>query len=63
MNSDFPACKRAVVYANVYTRFADDFEFDPGAEIRSSIQTLHTRSPMGLQALAHTSIVFSVQDK
>lgn len=51
----------AVVYVNASTRFTDGFEFGFGAEIGISTQKLHSRGPMGLQAL--TSYKYYVHGK
>lgn len=48
----------AAVYVNASTRFTDGFVFGFGAEIGISTQKLHTRGPMGLDAL--TSIKYII---
>lgn len=47
----------AAVYHNASTRFTDGFEFGYGAEIGISTQKLHTRGPMGLEALTSSKFV------
>lgn len=42
----------AAVYVNVSTRFTDGGEFGLGCEMGISTQKLHTRGPMGLDALS-----------
>lgn len=48
----------AAVYVNASTRFTDGFEFGFGAEIGISTQKMHSRGPMGLEAL--TSIKYTI---
>lgn len=48
----------AAVYVNASTRFTDGFEFGFGAEIGISTQKMHSRGPMGLEAL--TSIKYII---
>lgn len=47
----------AAVYVNASTRFTDGFEFGFGAEIGISTQKLHSRGPMGLEALTSTKYI------
>lgn len=49
----------AAVYVNASTRFTDGFEFGMGAEIGISTQKLHTRGPMGLEALTTVKYIIS----
>ncbi len=48
----------AAVYVNASTRFTDGFVFGLGAEMGISTQKLHTRGPMGLEAL--TSLKYTI---
>lgn len=47
----------AAVYVNASTRFTDGFVFGFGAEIGISTQKLHSRGPMGLEALTSTKYI------
>lgn len=47
----------AAVYHNASTRFTDGFEFGYGAEIGISTQKLHSRGPMGLEALTSSKFL------
>lgn len=49
----------AAVYVNASTRFTDGFEYGFGAEIGISTQKLHTRGPMGLEALTTIKYVIN----
>lgn len=53
----------ACVYVNTSTRFTDGFEFGFGAEIGISTQKLHTRGPMGLQALTSEKYLIDSKGK
>ncbi|ETS29890.1 glutamate-5-semialdehyde dehydrogenase [Photorhabdus temperata] len=52
-NADYFVCQAdsAAVYVNASTRFTDGGQFGLGAEVAVSTQKLHSRGPMGLDAL------------
>ncbi|NHB98322.1 glutamate-5-semialdehyde dehydrogenase [Photorhabdus stackebrandtii] len=52
-NADYFVCQvdSAAVYVNASTRFTDGGQFGLGAEVAVSTQKLHSRGPMGLDAL------------
>ncbi len=65
LTKDYAAARRfqaevdsAAVYVNASTRFTDGFQYGFGAEMGISTQKLHTRGPMGLEAM--TSIKYII---